>query len=128
VLQGEVQQRVQELFADIAEQYDITIEEGEFWEDGYFARTVGDKVTAEVIRRKRGDLLLSPLWVITIDVLAIPWPRRLEQRVDKGGHSRALGQDEQHPEEHQNRDNWQEPKLLPLSHKRPEFYDKFTHF
>ena len=24
---------------------------GEFWEDGYFARTVGDKVTSEVIRR-----------------------------------------------------------------------------
>ncbi len=24
---------------------------GELWEDGYFARTVGDKVTAEVIRR-----------------------------------------------------------------------------
>ena len=24
---------------------------GEFWEDGYFARTVGDKTTAEVIRR-----------------------------------------------------------------------------
>ena len=24
---------------------------GEFWEDGYFARTVGDKVTAEVIRQ-----------------------------------------------------------------------------
>ena len=23
----------------------------ELWEDGYFARTVGDKVTAEVIRR-----------------------------------------------------------------------------
>jgi len=23
---------------------------GEFWEDGYFARTVGEKVTAEVIR------------------------------------------------------------------------------
>jgi putative transposase len=23
---------------------------GEFWEDGYFVRTVGDKVTAEVIR------------------------------------------------------------------------------
>ena len=23
---------------------------GEFWEDGYFARTVGDKVTAEVIK------------------------------------------------------------------------------
>jgi len=115
VLQGEVQQRVQELFADIAEQYDITIEErevspdpihlfgsfpprdsiaqvvtrfkslsaralfrefprikrrlwgGELWEDGYFARTVGDKVTAEVIRRyiqqhrleKSGDAQLS---------------------------------------------------------------------
>ena len=99
VLQGEIQQRVQELFADIAEQYDITIEEmevspdhvhifcsfpprssiaqvvtrfkslsarailrelprikrrlwgGERWEDGYCARTVGDKVTAAVIRR-----------------------------------------------------------------------------
>ena len=24
---------------------------GEFWEDGYFARTVGDKATAEVIRK-----------------------------------------------------------------------------
>lgn len=24
---------------------------GELWEDGYFVRTVGDKVTAEVIRR-----------------------------------------------------------------------------
>src|SRR5262245_36486133 len=115
VLQGEVQRRVQDLFADIAEQYAITIEEmevspehvhifcsfpprysiaqvvtrfkslstrpifrecpqvkrrlwgGEFWEDGYFARTVGDKVTAEVIRRyiqqhrleKAGDAQLS---------------------------------------------------------------------
>ena len=25
--------------------------DGEFWEDGYFVRTVGDKVTAEVIRK-----------------------------------------------------------------------------
>ena len=24
---------------------------GELWEDGYFARTVGDKVTAEIIKR-----------------------------------------------------------------------------
>lgn len=24
---------------------------GEFWEDGYFARTVGDQITADVIRR-----------------------------------------------------------------------------
>jgi len=115
VWQGEIQQRVQELLADIAEQYDITIEEmevspdhvhifgsfpprysiaqvvtrfkslsarallrefprvkrrlwgGELWEDGSFARTVGDKVTAEVIRRyiqqhrveKVGDAQLS---------------------------------------------------------------------
>jgi putative transposase len=115
VLQGEVQQRVQALCADIAEQYDITIEDmevspdhghifcafppryaiaqvvtrfkslraraifrefprvkqrlwgGEFWDDGYCARTVGDKVTAEVIRRylqqhrteKTGDTPLS---------------------------------------------------------------------
>ena len=29
VLQGEIQQRVQELFTDIAKQYDITIEEME---------------------------------------------------------------------------------------------------
>ena len=115
VLQGEIQRRVRELFADIAEQYDITIEEmevspdhvhifcsfpprysiaqavtrfkslsaraifrefprvkrrlwgGELWEDGYFARTVGDKVTAEVIHRyiqqhrleKTGDAQMS---------------------------------------------------------------------
>jgi REP-associated tyrosine transposase len=115
VLQGEVQQRVRERFADIAAQYDITLEEmevspdhvhifcsfpprdsiaqvvtrfkslraraifrefprvkrrlwgGELWEDGYFARTVRDKGTAEVIRRyiqqhrleKTGDAQLS---------------------------------------------------------------------
>ena len=114
-LQGEIQQRVQELFADIAEQSDSTIEEmavspdhvhifcsfpprssiaqvvtrfkrlsaraifrefprvkrrlwgGELWEDGYFARTVGDKGTAEIIRRsiqhhrieKAGDAQVS---------------------------------------------------------------------
>jgi putative transposase len=87
VLRGDVQQHVKELFADIAIQYDIVIEEmevsadhihifcsfpprlsartvfrefprikrrlwgGELWEDGYFVRTVGDKVTAEIIRR-----------------------------------------------------------------------------
>ena len=98
-LQGELQPRVRELFADIAEYYDITLEEMEvrpdhvhlvcsfpprysilqavprfqslsaraicrefprskrrrwgrdLWEEGYFARTVGDKITAEVIRR-----------------------------------------------------------------------------
>jgi len=27
---------------------------GEFWEDGYFVRTVGDQVTAEVIKRYIG--------------------------------------------------------------------------
>jgi putative transposase len=99
VLRGDVQHRVKELFADIAIQYDIMIDEmevspdhvpifcsfpprysiaqivtrfkslsartifrefprikrrlwgGELWEDGYFVRTVGDNVTAEIIRR-----------------------------------------------------------------------------
>jgi hypothetical protein len=34
-LQGEIQQRVQELFADIAEQYDITREDMEVSPDGF---------------------------------------------------------------------------------------------
>ena len=99
VLEGGVGTRVAEMFKEIADSYDITIEEmeissdhvhifcsfpprpsiaqvvtgfkslsaravfrefpqvkrqlwgGELWEDGYFARTVGDKVTAEVIRK-----------------------------------------------------------------------------
>ena len=99
ILQGAIAERVREMFTEIAEQYEITIEEmevsldhvhifcsfpprysiaqvvtrfkslsaraifreypqvkrqlwgGEFWENGYFARTVGDKVTAEVIRK-----------------------------------------------------------------------------
>ena len=99
ILQGAVGERVKELLQEIAEGYEISIEEmevspdhvhifcsfaprlsisqvitrfkslsaraifrehpqvkkqlwgGEFWQDGYFARTVGDKVTAEVIKR-----------------------------------------------------------------------------
>jgi len=99
ILTGALQTRVEQMFKEIAEVYDITIDEmevspdhvhlfcsfpprysiaqvitrfkslsaravfrefpqvkrqlwgGEFWEDGYFARTVGDKVTAEVIRK-----------------------------------------------------------------------------
>ena len=99
ILQAELAVRVEQMFKEIAEAYDITIDEmevspdhvhifcsfpprysiarvvsmfkslsaravfrefpqvkrqlwgGEFWEDGYFARTVGDKVTAEVIRK-----------------------------------------------------------------------------
>jgi putative transposase len=99
ILVGALQTRVEQMFKEIAEVYDITIDEmevspdhvhlfctfpprysiaqvvtrfkslsaravfrefpqvkrqlwgGEFWEDGYFARTVGDKVTAEVIRK-----------------------------------------------------------------------------
>jgi putative transposase len=99
LLTGELAKRVEELFREIGEAYEITIEEmevsvdhvhifcsfppryaisevvgrlkslsaravfkefrwvkrrlwgGELWEDGYFARTVGDKVTAEVIRQ-----------------------------------------------------------------------------
>ena len=99
VLRGVLARRVEQLFREIGEAHDITIEElevsvdhvhifcsfppryaiaqvvgrlksqsaravfrefpevkrqlwgGELWEDGYFARTVGDKVTAEVIRQ-----------------------------------------------------------------------------
>jgi len=115
VLQGEVRNRVKELFGEIAEHHGFEIEEmevdkdhvhiflsfppkysiskvvaifkavsskevrqefgrelkrhlwgGEFWEDGYFARTVGDKVAAEVVKKyihfhqekkKRGEQL-----------------------------------------------------------------------
>ncbi len=39
--------RVFEEFPEIKKQ----LWSGELWEDGYFARTVGDQVTAEVIRR-----------------------------------------------------------------------------
>ena len=99
VLQGEVRQRVKELFGEIAQHHGYEIGEmevdkdhvhiflsfppkysiskvveilksvsskiireefprvkkqlwgGEFWEDGYFARTVGDKVTADIIKK-----------------------------------------------------------------------------
>ena len=99
ILEGALAMRVEEMFREIADSYDITIDEmevspdhvhifcsfpprysiaqvigmfkslsgravfrefpqvkrrlwgGEFWEDGYFARTVGDQVTAEVIRK-----------------------------------------------------------------------------
>jgi putative transposase len=99
ILRGALAARVEQMFAEIAEAYDIIIDEievspdhvhlfcsfpprysiarvvgmfkslsgravfrefpqvkrelwgGEFWEDGYFARTVGDKVTAEMIRK-----------------------------------------------------------------------------
>ena len=99
ILVGALHVRVEQMFREIADSYDITIDEmevspdhvhvfcsfpprssiaqvvsmfkslsaravfrefpqvkrqvwgGEFWEDGYFARTVGDKVTAEVMRK-----------------------------------------------------------------------------
>ena len=99
ILRGDIQQRVRELFEEIAVNYDIVIDTmevatdhihlfvsfpprysiarvvglfksisasvlfkefpelksrlwgGEFWEDGYFVCTVGDEVTAEVIRK-----------------------------------------------------------------------------
>jgi len=99
ILTGALAARVEQMFREIAEVYEITIDEievspdhvhllcsfpprysiaqvvtrfkslsaraifreypqmkrqlwgGEFWEDGYFARTVGDHVTAEVIRK-----------------------------------------------------------------------------
>jgi putative transposase len=99
LLRGDIQQRVKELFVEIAVNYDIVIDTmevvadnvyffvsfpprysiarvarlfksisasvlfqefselksrlwgGEFWENGYFVRTVGDEVTVEVIRK-----------------------------------------------------------------------------
>ena len=99
ILQGELRQRVGSIFHEVADSYDITIEDlevcedhvhtlcsfpprysiaqvvtrfkslsaptvfreypqvkrqlwgGEFWEDGYFARTLGDPVTVDVIRK-----------------------------------------------------------------------------
>jgi len=99
ILRGDIQQRVRELFQEIANNHDIDIDAmeiapdhvhlfvsfpprysianvvgklksisasvifrefpevkyqlwgGEFWEDGYFVRTVGDDVTADVIRK-----------------------------------------------------------------------------
>jgi len=99
ILRGDIQERVKELFEEIAVNYGIEIDTmevakdhvhlfvsfpprysiarvvglfksisasvlfrefpelkdrlwgGEFWEDGYFARTVGDEVTADTIRR-----------------------------------------------------------------------------
>jgi len=99
LLKGELAKRIEDLFREIAQAHDVTIEElevsvdhvhifcsfpprysisqvvgrlksesaravfrefpwvkrqlwgGELWEDGYFACTVGDKVTAEVIRQ-----------------------------------------------------------------------------
>ena len=99
ILKGDIQQRVKEIFQEIADNHDIEIDTmevaqdhvhlfvsfpprysianvvgklksisasvifrefpeikhqlwgGEFWEDGYFVRTVGDNVTAEIIQK-----------------------------------------------------------------------------
>ena len=99
IVRGDIQNRVKEIFEEIAENHDFEIDTlevaedhvhiflsfpprksiskvvgmlksisasvifkehpevkkelwgGEFWEDGYFVRTVGDKVTADVIRK-----------------------------------------------------------------------------
>jgi len=81
ILRGDIRAHVESLFEQIAEDFGFDIEEmevandhvhrvfrpvassrntrrssgscggGELWEDGYFARTVGDKVTAEIIKR-----------------------------------------------------------------------------
>ena len=99
ILRGDIQQRVKEMFQEIADNHDIEIDTmevardhvhlfvsfpprysiasvvskpksisasvifrefpevkrqlwgGEFWEDGYFVRTVGDNVTAEIIQK-----------------------------------------------------------------------------
>jgi len=99
ILRGDIQQRIKEIFQEIADNHDIEIDTmevaqdhvhlfvsfpprysianvvgklksisasvifrefpeikrqlwgGEFWEDGYFVRTVGDNVTAEIIQK-----------------------------------------------------------------------------
>ena len=40
---------------------------GEFWSDGYFARSVGDKVTADVIRKYIESLLSKIIWFVVLD-------------------------------------------------------------
>lgn len=47
ILKSILASEIFEEFPEIKEQ----LWSGQLWEDGYFARTVGDKVTAEVIRR-----------------------------------------------------------------------------
>ena len=55
ILRGNIRERVKSISASVIfEEHPEVKKElwgGEFWEDGYFARTVGDKVTAEVIRK-----------------------------------------------------------------------------
>jgi putative transposase len=54
---------------------------GEFWEDGYFARTVGDKVTADVIRKyiqrhkEAEDTQISLFFAEPVDGGARSWRR-----------------------------------------------------
>ena len=50
ILRGDIRERVGAIFEEHPE-VEKELWGGEFWEDGYFARTVGDKVTAEVIRK-----------------------------------------------------------------------------
>jgi len=46
-LKGKSARRIFQIFAEVKEE----LWGGEFWEDGYFARTVGDKVTTDMIKK-----------------------------------------------------------------------------
>ena len=46
-LKGRSARRISQIFPDVKQE----LWGGEFWEDGYFARTVGDKVTKDIIKK-----------------------------------------------------------------------------
>jgi len=46
-LKGKSARRIFQIFPEVKEE----LWGGEFWEDGYFARTVGDKVTTDMIKK-----------------------------------------------------------------------------
>ena len=50
VLQGEIRDTAKEIFRRHPE-VKKELWGGQFWEDGYFVRTVGDKVTSETIKK-----------------------------------------------------------------------------
>src|SRR5580765_4454521 len=50
-----------------------------------------------------------------------------EQRVDEGGHRRALRQHDEGAKQHEDDHDRQEPELLPLLHEGPELEDELSH-
>ena len=48
----------------------------------------------------------------------------LENRVDERCHCRALGQDDEPPEQQQHDQDWQHPEFLADPEEEPEFFEK----